>query len=173
MKVIKDREYNINFDDKEYVSDILIDFDITPEELCYQLTAYEKDGVVNFEKGIKDVLSDEISEPSYNDFYEFLDENDYERIFDIDEFDEMESGEKPFEIAQKTFYGDFNPGYHKYFTYDGNGNYKGYETLSEAMDDHSEFYDWYYGNKLEDLLTDEDFKSEIVKGTLQLVKQGY
>lgn len=173
MKKIKDKEYDITFADKEYLEDLLIDFDITPEELCYQMTAYESDGIINFEKGLRDVLSDEIDEPDFRDLEEFLDANNYERIYQIDEFDEIESGEEPFNIVQKTYYGDFNPGYHKYFTFDGQGNYKGYYDIDEAIEDNSEFLDWYYDKKLEDLIYDEDFKSDIVNGTLQLVKQGY
>lgn len=173
MKKIKDRELDIKFSDKDYLEDVLIDYDITPEELCYQMTAYESDGIIDYDKGIKDILSEELDEPTFSDLTEYLEENNYDKIYSIEEFDDLESGEEPFTICQKVFYGDFNPGYHKYYSYDGNGNYKGYYDEQDAMDANPEVYDWYYSKKLEDFLTDEDFKEDIINGTLQLVKQGY
>ena len=175
MRTFKDEDYKITFDDREYLTDILDDYDITPEELCYQMTAYEKSGTIDYEKGIRDILSDFSNDaPTAEDFYLYLEDNKYDMIYDIEYFDDLESGEKPFDICKKTFYGNFNPGYHKYFTYDGYGNYKGYEDIQEAMDEYGdEFKEWYYTNKYEDLLSDDEFKSQIVSGTLQLVKQGY
>ena len=174
-KLVKDADLDIKFDDREYLSDMLEDFgsEMTPEELCYQLTAYESNGSVDFNKGLKDILMDEIEEPEFKDFEDYLDRNAYDMVLSIDDFDEMESGLEPFTIAQKTFYGDFNPGYHKYYTYDGSGNYKGYYDAEEAMKDYPEFYDNYYEDKLYDLLYDEDFKEGILKGVRQLLEQGY
>ena len=173
MRKRKDSKYNITFNDREYLVDLLSDYDITPEELAYQLTAYERGGIIDFKKGIIDVLSEKVDEPTYNDLTEFLSENSYEMVYPTDEFDDLESGLKPSEIASKTFYGDFNPGTAAYYKYNGYANYKGYEDIEDAIKDHPDFNDWYYAKQLEDLIDDEDFESDIVNGTEQLIKQGY
>lgn len=175
MRTFKDEEYKITFDDREYLEDLLDGYNISPEELCYQMTAYETDGVINYDRGIRDIISDYSGdEPTESDFYDYLEDNEYDMVHNIEYFDDLESGEKPFDICTKTFYGDFNPGYHKYFTYDGYGNYKGYSDIQEAMKEYGDdFKVWYYDQKYEDLFSDDEFKSQIISGTLQLIKQGY
>ena len=175
MRTFKDEEYKITFDDREYLEDLLDGYNISPEELCYQMTAYENDGIIDYEDGIRRIISDfSNDEPDYNAFYEFLENNDYEKIYPIEEFEEIEKDTKPFDIVTKAIYGDLKPSYHKYFTFDDAGNYKGYFDIKEAIKEYeSEFNIWYYDQKYEDLLSDDEFKSQIISGTLQLVKQGY
>lgn len=56
----------------------------------------------------------------------------YNSIFNIEEFDEICSSMTASEIANKTFYGDFNP-YHNYFTFDGYENFKSSDWLSDLI----------------------------------------
>ena len=42
-------------------------------------------------------------------------------VFDMDDFEDLVSGWKPLELAQRIFYGDFNPN-HGYFYFNGYGN---------------------------------------------------
>jgi len=174
-KIIKDTDLKIEFEDKEYLEDMLSDndIDISPEELCFQLTAYESAGAVNFKNGMINILRDQIESPSYNDYVEYCEENNYDYPVSIDEFDDWFSNEKPFTIAQKVYYGDFNPGWHKYFMFDGKGNIQGYETLEEVYEDDGDFMDWYYENKLTNLIADDDFKKDILNGVHQLLDEGY
>ncbi len=174
-KKINDANYEIKFEDKQYLEDILSDndLDITPEELCFQLTAYESNGAVRYKEGIREVLSEYIDTPNENDYIKYCELNNYEYPISIEEFDDWFANEKPFTLAQKVYYGDFNPGYHKYFMSDGYGNIKGYQTFEEVYEDDSEFNNWYYENKLDELIYDEDFKEDILKGVYQLLEQGY
>ena len=69
-KIIKDANYKIKFDDREYLEEILSDNDIemTPEELCYQLTAYESNGAVNYKQGIEEIIGPYyVSDPEETD----------------------------------------------------------------------------------------------------------
>ena len=174
-KIIKDDKYNIKFEDKEYLEDILFDndIDISPEELCFQLTAYESNGDVNYKQGISEILSDNVDKPEYYDYIKYCEENNYDYPVSIDEFDDWFANEKPFVLAQKVYYGDFNPGWHKYFMFDGKGNIQGYESLEEVYENDSDFINWYYENKLSDLIYDEDFKKDILNGVRQLLEEGY
>lgn len=48
--------------------------------------------------------------------------NDYDgRIYSMDEFDDIMSGCKPWEVTRSAFFGDFNPT-HDYFKFNGYGN---------------------------------------------------
>lgn len=174
-KKINDANYEIKFEDKEYLEDILSDnnIDMTPEELCFQLTAYESNGAVNYKEGIREILSEYTDEPDYNSYIEYCEENNYDYPVSIDEFDDWFANEKPFDLAKKVYYGDFNPAWHKYFMFDGNGNIRGYETLEEVYENDSDFMKWYYENKLDELIYDEDFKNDILEGVHQLLEQGY
>ena len=175
MRKLKDANYDIKFEDRDYLVDLLEDYNISPEELCFQMTAYETDGAINYDRGIRDIISDYSGdEPTAEDFYEYLEDNDYEMVFPIGEFDEFEKESEPLDIASRTFYGEFNPTLSEYYSYDGQGNYKGYYDIKEAMDEYGDdFKVWFYMRKYDDLISDEDFKSQIINGTLQLVKQGY
>jgi hypothetical protein len=44
-----------------------------------------------------------------------------DEIFSMDDFEEIVCGWKPLELAQRIFYGDFNPN-HNYFYFNGYGN---------------------------------------------------
>jgi hypothetical protein len=46
-------------------------------------------------------------------------------IYDMDEFDEVMSGQSPEWIACRVYYGDFNPGAAEYFKFNGYGNLVG------------------------------------------------
>lgn len=86
------------------------------------------------------VTADEI----YN---EILEENGYDGMFSMEDFDYILDGDTPLEVAQKVFFGDFNPN-HDYFEFDGYGNLKSYddceynkqmiETIESGLDEYLE-----------------------------------
>lgn len=55
-------------------------------------------------------------------YHELVEENDYEyKMFNMEDFDDMLHGYKPFEIASMVAFGKFNA-YDEYFRFDGYGN---------------------------------------------------
>ena len=78
-----------------------------------------------------------------------LDNLDY---FSMEEFDEILDMEKPWEIARKIHFGDFNP-MHEYFTFDGYGNL---ESVS----------DWELERKL------EEWEDEIMEAYGRMEEEG-
>lgn len=58
-------------------------------------------------------------------------------IYDMDDFDEIMGDARPSEVADKMYYGDFNPN-HDYFIFDGYGNlesFSGYD-LGDRVDEY-------------------------------------
>ena len=173
MKKIKDAEYKITFEDRDALVDALSEYNISPEEFCYQMTAYEKGGDIDFDQGIVDILRDEISEEiTVSDINEYYVENNYtdDYIYDMGEFDEVFREDNPSNIADRVYFGHYNPN-DAYFKFDGNGNVKTFNDVNEVID--KDIEKWFYGNQFEDLITDDDFRNDIINGTKQLIKQGY
>ncbi len=54
-------------------------------------------------------------------------------IYTMDEFDEIMSGQDPWEIARSCFYGDFRP-CDKYFSFNGYGNLISFDYISDKID---------------------------------------
>ena len=172
---IKDKDWNITFDDREYLADLLSDYNISPEELCYQLTAYEKGGAINMERGLAEVLFDysDDEEVELSEINEWYSRNKYEDyIYEMDELDDALEGEAPSDAIRKSFYGDFNPA-HPYFKFDGYNNLKSYSNMSELIDSNSDAVEGAKKDRVSDLYEDPDFIKDIENGTLQLIKQGY
>ena len=69
-------------------------------------------------------------------------------IYPMDEFNELESGREPLDLALMIRFGDFNPN-HEYFRYNGYGNLVSAATLAEWLDDAvvSDMADWYERNQ--------------------------
>lgn len=173
---IKDKNWNITFEDREYLADLLSDYNISPEELCYQLTAYEKAGSINMERGLAEVLfdygdDDEFELYEINDWYSNHNYDD-SFIYSIDELDEVLSGSSPSKCINLSFYGDFNPNY-PYFSFDGRGNLQSYSSMDDVLDKNSEAIEGIKKDRVSDLYEDPDFINDIENGTLQLIKQGY
>ncbi|WP_028124739.1 hypothetical protein [Eremococcus coleocola] len=80
-------------------------------------------------------------------FYDFVQDyydiysDDY--IYDMGSFDEMFCGVNPLDIAQRIFYGDFNPN-HDYFIFDG---YENLKSLTEY--DREKLEEGYYNEAIE------------------------
>ena len=88
---------------------------------------------------IKTFLEEEMTEREIMAIWnEFCEINNYydDYIYDIEEFDEIMDGENATTIANKIFYGDFNPN-HNYFCFNGYANLKS----SDYLDDLISFYD--------------------------------
>lgn len=53
-------------------------------------------------------------------------------VYDMEEFDEIMSGQDPWEIARSCFYGDFRP-CDKYFSFNGYGNLVSFDYISDKI----------------------------------------
>lgn len=66
----------------------------------------------------------------YNDYAEH---NCYEKFFDMaEDFDSVLDSDKPSDIANMIYYGDFRPN-DEYFSFDGNGNLYSFDYPSEQI----------------------------------------
>lgn len=76
---------------------------------------------------------------------EFISEEYFDdTLYDMDDFDEIMYGMKPYDIARKIWFGDFNP-MSDYWKFDGCGNLESLECVSDWIDCYvpeSEFYTW-------------------------------
>ena len=90
---------------------------------------------------------------------EYFDKTNYydDRIYDMDEFDEIMSGMSPSDIVLKIFYGDFRPNDH-YFKFDGCANFQSFDYISEEVD-LEEIADYIVDN-------DEDFDNSDIREIL-------
>ena len=90
---------------------------------------------------------------------EYFDKTNYydDRIYDMDEFDEIMSGMSPSDIALKIFYGDFRPNDH-YFKFDGCANFQSFDYISDEVD-LEEIADYIVDN-------DEDFDNSDIREIL-------
>ena len=98
---------------------------------------------------LKDVL---IGIGLVNDVNSWDNSLEYLQVFNMEDFNEIMEGYEPLEIAQRIYYGDFNPN-HEYFRFNG---YANLESLDE--------YD------LEDEI--KDYASEIAQRTVELYEEG-
>ena len=84
---------------------------------------------------IKDLLENMSESQLYIIVNEYFDKTNYydDRIYDMDEFDEIMSGMSPSDIATKIFYGDFRPN-DNYFRFDGYANLESFDYISDEVD---------------------------------------
>ena len=84
---------------------------------------------------IKDLLENMSESQLYIICNEYFDKTNYydDRIYDMDEFDEIMSGMSPSDIATKIFYGDFRPN-DNYFRFDGYANLESFDYISDEVD---------------------------------------
>lgn len=148
-------------------------------ELAYQLTAYETWGCIDYEKGLCDlIISEYIENADESDLLyewnEYCMDHNYcdDMIYDMAEFNEMFSSYEPEEIANRIHFGDYNP-FHDYFTFNGYGNVQTLELYDvKNIVKNSDINDYLLEKYFSELLED-DFKNEIIKMALELVKAGY
>lgn len=88
-----------------------------------------------------DILGNAEQEAIFN---EWASGTGHERIYQIEDFDEIMSGFEPLRIAFMIHHGDFNP-HHNAFTFDGYGNLESIENTAEYIDDYyiSDMCDYY------------------------------
>lgn len=108
---------------------------------------------------IKDLLENMSESQLYIIANEYFDKTEYydDRIYDIDEFDEIMSGMSPWDIAAKVFYGDFRPN-DNYFKFDGYANLQSFDYISDEVD-LEEIADYIVDN-------DEDFDNSDIREIL-------
>ena len=108
---------------------------------------------------IKDLLENMSESQLYIIVNEYFDKTNYydDRIYDMDEFDEIMSGMSPSDIATKIFYGDFRPN-DNYFKFDGYANLQSFDYISDEVD-LEEIADYIVDN-------DEDFDNSDIREIL-------
>ena len=108
---------------------------------------------------IKDLLENMSESQLYIIVNEYFDKTNYydDRIYDMDEFDEIMSGMSPSEIATKIFYGDFRPN-DNYFKFNGYANLESFDYISDEVD-LEEIADYIVDN-------DEDFDNSDIREIL-------
>lgn len=159
---------------------VLKEVDMSIEDFAFQLTAYEKWGMIDYENGVIDLVVNEFidiwAEDQVIDLYrEYCIENRYEVWeYNNEEFFEM-NFDSPMEAVRAACYGNYQY-HHSYVRIDGANNLESCDAddiICEVKDD-SYFKEWLLNNcsEFEELL-DEDNKEVIIKKALELVKQGY
>ena len=108
---------------------------------------------------IKNWLENMSESQLYTNCNEYFDKTGYfdDRIYDMEEFDEMMSGVSPWNIATKIFYGDFRPN-DNYFKFDGYANLQSFDYISDEVD-LEEIADYIIDN-------DEDFDNSDIREIL-------
>ena len=108
---------------------------------------------------IKDLLENMSESQLYTIVNEYFDKTNYydDRIYDMDEFNEIMSGMSPSDIATKIFYGDFRPN-DNYFRFDGYANLQSFDYISDEVD-LEEIADYIIDN-------DEDFDNSDIREIL-------
>lgn len=153
------------------------------------MTAEEK-----YEEAVEELVSERIEEirdlfetakKDYEDAYnvddledyidDYIESNNYERWYDMSDFDELMSGNTPFEIAQKIQGGEFDVN-DNYFSFDGYGNLVSNTDGAKEDLDESNFLDWCRMNGYVDwsdyftyadyLSPDDELTEDIVKEIL-------
>ena len=108
---------------------------------------------------IKDLLENMSESQLYTIANEYFDKTEYydDRIYDMEEFDEMMDDMLPSDIATKIFYGDFRPN-DNYFKFDGYDNLQSFDYISDEVD-LEEIADYIVDN-------DEDFDNSDIREIL-------
>ena len=71
---------------------------------------------------LKEVL-DNLDEETLLNLHNEIEDDGDDEIFEMDMFNEMAEGYSPIDLAQRIFFGDFNPN-HNYFRYNGYANFE-------------------------------------------------
>lgn len=111
------------------------------------------------EEVLREKVSDAIENLSLRELVEvynlYAEENNYEIIEDMDNFDDRLYGVEPMELVKKVFYGEFNPN-DKYFWFDGYENLHSASRLEDMPVMVNELVDFVI-----DKMDTEDFPSDI------------
>ena len=140
---------------------------------AYMCTQYESAGSIDFHEYLVDLFRENY-ELEKIDYQDYLEANNFELFYSMDDFDEIMSGYKPYEIVKKAFYGNFYPA-DKYFTFDGNGSLKSFNYLDQNYKE-EEVIDYVvdnYASNYEELEFASDNKDLIVDIARFLVEEGY
>lgn len=152
------------------------------QEHAYQLTAYEKGGLIDIKDYIKDLIKEEFNYLNLSTlleaYNEYCSQNSYEEFF-INEEETFEIFFKSMtDVIRATQYGDYNL-YDEYIKFNGYGNLDSYtdeEVKTEIMNDTSfiEYtLEWIESCDFINLDEITDNEEEILKEAYKLVKLGY
>lgn len=139
----------------------------------YMCTQYESSGSIDFHKYLIELFREnyDLEKTDYNNY---LEDNNLEMFYSMDEFNEIMSYDEPYTIAKKVFYGKFYPS-DKYFTFDNNGNLESFNYLDREYDE-EDVIDYIvdnYGSEYEELEFASDNKDLIIDIARFLVEEGY
>lgn len=138
--------------------------------LAYQLTAYERCGMIEYHEGLRDLLGVSFTVDDYNNF---LSCNNYGIYYTFDEETFNQFFDNPWEAMRACHFGEVSF-LNEYFTFNGYGNIETKsesDIINEANED-TDFIEMLLEEQHEDLFED-DFMVSIVLMALYLVKQGF
>ena len=155
-----------------WLDDFITEDADTPEELAFQLTAYEQWGCIDFDKWIDDQLKiklDELDDSELVDLHnEGCSEHDYMDQYIFTDLAEMLEGLDVESAIQRTYYGKYQGGTIGYFQFNGYANIV--EDYPQYLIDKDICID-----ALRDQMPElsEEAKNVLIQMTIELVKVGY
>lgn len=151
----------------------LDDFDTedadTPEELAFQLTAYENGWFIDFDKWINDQLNIKLDQLDDSELVALNNDNaNYGSDYVYDDLSEMLQGMDPERVVWTVHCGDFHGGVYGYYQFDGYDNLKEGCAIDLINKDNCL-------EALRDQMPElsEEAKNVLIQMTIELVKAGY
>ena len=149
-----------------WLDDFITEDADTPEELAFQLTAYEK-GYIDFDGWLDDQLKNKLSDLNDSELVDLNNSTSYDDYI-YDDLSEMLQGMDPERVVWTVHCGKFYGGTMGYYKFDGYGNIKeghpddliNKDNCLEALRE-----------QMQELI--EEAKSVLINMTIELVKAGY
>lgn len=138
----------------------------TPQELAFQLTAYEK-GYIDFDGWLDDQLKNKLSDLNDSELVDLNNSTSYGSYI-YDDLNEMLQGMDPERIVFTIHYGSFHGGTIGYYQFDAYSNIV--EDYPERLIDTDSCIEE-LRNQVPEL--SEDAKNVLIQMTIELVKAGY
>lgn len=139
----------------------------TPEELAFQLTAYENGFYIDFDKWIKDQLQIKLGQMDDSELVSLNNSTSYDSYI-YDDLNEMLQGMDPERIVYTIHCGDFHGGTIGYYKFDGYGNI--IEDYPERLIDTDSCIE-----ALQDQMPElsDEAKNVLLQMAIELVEEGY
>ena len=99
-----------------------------------------------FKDKVKEIIEDMDRGDLVSLYNDYASENNYEEIYDMNEFDDILADDVPSEVARKCFYGDFNPS-HDYFKFNGYANLESTDYPEDSWIDKDELAGFIFDEK--------------------------
>ena len=151
-----------------WMDDFITEDADTPEELAFQLTAYEQWGCIDFDKWLDNQLKIKLDELDDSELVSLHNETCGFDDYIWDDLSEMLEGYEPERAINCIWYGNYQGGTIGYFQFDGYANVV--EDYPENLIDKQKCVETLHDQMPE--LSDEA-KNVLIQMTIELVKAGY